>query len=113
MLRAVFAMSMRHVLTWQYDNSDDGADVPTYTTYLKNWPCEIVQVSGGETFRGKQIESQVTAVIEGRWVNGATSAMRLYDEVRERYFHIQRIFELEGRRHNIQVHATESAGEVA
>lgn len=98
---------MRHRVHWQSENSADGADDRSYTAFLRNWPCEIVPVSGGEVFRGKQIEATVNHVITGRRVQGALPTMRLYDELNTRYFDIHRIFEVGGVRHDIEVHATE------
>lgn len=97
----------RHTVHWQYDSSAAGTDDPSYTTYLRNWPCRITPVSGGETYRGRQIEATATHLIEGRWFEGYSPTMRLYDEVNSRYLNIQRIFDRDGTRQNIEVHATE------
>lgn len=99
---------MRHNVHWQQDTSDIGSDDNSFTDFLRNYPCNIEPVGGQESYRGKQLEATVTHVITGRRVQGAQPTMRLYEPVDERYFNIVRILDIRGRRHDIEIHATEA-----
>ena len=62
----------RHLATFsQHNGSTDTAGQPTYanaadwTTVLGEWPCELLQTSGGEVLRGRQVTAQTTHVFFG------------------------------------------------
>lgn len=54
-----------------------GGESKSWSTYCATWPCELVQVKGGEVFRGKQVHAQANYVAAGRYVAGVTAKMRL------------------------------------
>ncbi len=57
-----------------------GQPIPTWTTYLADYPVAIDQVTGGETLRGRQVSAQAMLVFSGRWYPGVTTQMRVvYD----------------------------------
>jgi hypothetical protein len=84
-----------------------GSDDPSYTLLHKNLPCNIVPVSGGEVYRGRQIEAGETHAIETRRYVNWLPTMRIYDQNREVYLNVQRSFEVDGRRNMIVVTASE------
>lgn len=51
----------------QRDVALDGEQQPKYVTLIDIWPCHIQYVGGSETFRGRQLEGHITAVITGTW----------------------------------------------
>jgi len=55
---------MRHRMSVYQEASAVGSDDPSYTLLHKNLPCNIVPVSGGEVYRGRQIEAGETHAIE-------------------------------------------------
>jgi head-tail adaptor len=54
-----------------------GGETKTSSTLVTTWYCELVQVKGGETFRGKQVHGQANYVAIGQHVPGVTSKHRL------------------------------------
>lgn len=42
-----------------------------------SWPCELVQVKGGESFRGRIVHAAANFVAVGRYVSGVTSKHRV------------------------------------
>ena len=67
----------RHFVTIQQATAPtDGETVRTWTDQYAEVPAEIVNVSGGETLRGRQVEATVNAVIRHHWVDGITSQHR-------------------------------------
>jgi head-tail adaptor len=59
-------------------NTDDPTPTWTGTPVIKNYPCNIQAVGGDETYRGRQLETHVDYVVEGRFFDGITSKMRWY-----------------------------------
>lgn len=57
--------------------SSSGAAVDAWTSFVASWWCELVQVSGGEAFRGRQVHANADSVAIGRYASGVTPQMRL------------------------------------
>lgn len=56
------------------DNPDqDFSGTPLY----RNVPCQIIAVSGGEIFRGRQLESHVSFIVDMHYLPGILPEMRL------------------------------------
>lgn len=89
------------------ESSDDGAEVPTYTRWMADVPVDIVQVTGGETYRGRQVESTTTHMISVRYLSGLLPTMRLTDTVASVNYHIERIGKRDGRDHMIDLQCRE------
>jgi len=68
---------LRDRVTITYDSSNTNDPDPTYSTLYSNEPAKITEVGGSETFRGRQLEAHVTAVIEMRYRSDVTSEMRI------------------------------------
>ena len=98
---------MRHSVTVQVENSDDGDDDPTYTTFMAAVPCNIVPVGGSEVYRGRQLEATVTHLVYMRRLDGMLPTMRLYEPTDLRTFEIVRVLDVDGRRINSEVQVTE------
>ena len=95
----------RHLITIQNDTSADGAEAPTWGTFVDNVPSGYYDVAGGETFRGKQLEASVTAVFEIRYYTGVTEEMRIVNASRN--FNISKIVDRQGISRYLELHATE------
>ena len=54
-----------------------GQLVRTWAAYKKNWPARHAYVSGGATYRGRQISAQASHLFEIRTVTGVTTNMRV------------------------------------
>lgn len=57
--------------------SSSGEAVEAWSAFVASWWCEITQVSGGESFRGRQVHANADSVASGRYVAGVTPQMRL------------------------------------
>jgi hypothetical protein len=69
---------LRDRVTIQTDASADGEPTAAYTgTHRRNWPCNITATGGTETFRGKQLETGISYVVEGWYLAGIKADMRL------------------------------------
>lgn len=68
---------LRHYVTIQQDVSAAGAEQPSWATFAANVPCRVYEIRGGETFRGKQMEGDVSHVIETRYLVGLAPTMRV------------------------------------
>jgi head-tail adaptor len=54
-----------------------GGEVKSWSAYCATWPCELVGVSGGEIFRGRQVHASAEYVALGHHVEGVTPRMRM------------------------------------
>lgn len=72
------------------ETSAVGADDPAFASTLwRDLPCSITAVSGGETYRGRQLEAVVTHVIEMRYYDGILPNMRAYEPLSGTYYEIR------------------------
>lgn len=55
----------------------DGETNPTYSTVASNIPAEVLEVSGGEYIRGRQVEAGLNAVITIRYRSDVTVQHRV------------------------------------
>ena len=99
---------MRHRMTIYAEVSDRGADDPSYQVVRANVPCNIVQVSGGEMYRGRQIEATETYAIETRRFVSWQPTMRIKDQNTGRLLDVRRVLDVDGRRSMVLITATES-----
>lgn len=98
---------MRYRVTIKRENSADGADTPTYDNYMQAVPCDIQPVSGGESYRGKQIEATATHLISMRYVAGMLPTMKLIDDHSDVEYFIERIQKRDGRNHILDIQCRE------
>lgn len=98
---------MRYRVTIKRENSADGSDVPTYDNFMQQVPCDIVPVSGGETYRGRQIEATATHLISTRYVDGVLPTMKLVDDHSSVEYFIERINKRDGRNHMLDIQCRE------
>lgn len=54
-----------------------GGELAVWTDHVSSWWCELVQVAGGQIFKGKGVHGQATHVASGRYEAGVTSDMRV------------------------------------
>lgn len=84
-----------------------GQLVPTWSTYCERWG-EALAVTGGETFRARQLEADVTWLIRLRSdseTRGITPQMRLRFDGNT--VNIGRVYDAEGRRREIEIQGKE------
>lgn len=66
-------IAKRDIVTIYADAAPGGAANPQYTQLLgRDIPAEILQVSGGEIVRGKQVEADTGFVVSIDWIEGIT-----------------------------------------
>lgn len=91
-----------------YKRSDaDGAETPSYSRHLAGVPVDIVQVSGGETYRGRQIEATATHVIQMRYLDGMLPTMKLVDTINSVTYYIVKMPKRDGRNHMFDLQVQE------
>lgn len=89
------------------ETSADGSDDPAFATTLwRDLPCSITAVSGGETYRGKQIEATVSHVIEMRYYAGILPSMRIYQPLTQTYYEVSRVLAMDNNT-QLMIQATE------
>jgi head-tail adaptor len=54
-----------------------GGTTNSWSAFCAQWPCELVGVSGGEVFRGRQVHANATYVAVGGYVSGVTTKHRV------------------------------------
>jgi len=57
--------------------ANSGQPIRTWAALRKNWPARHVCVSGGETYRGRQVSAQANHLFEIRTLAGVTTKMRV------------------------------------
>lgn len=98
---------MRHRITMKQDTSTDDQIDPTYTNFRTGIPCNIVPVTGGERYRGKQLQAETDHLIETRWVSEYKPNMIAVNEVTSAEYTINRILSEHGRDRIALIEATE------
>lgn len=102
----------RDRITVYGDAAPEGATQPAYTDELaRGIPAEILQVSGGEVIRGKQVEAMVSHVIGFRFFpcHGITAKARVTvtsGMYKDQVLYVHRVhFETQhGRPYRMQLH---------
>jgi len=78
------------------ETSSAGADDPAFgSTLWRDLPCAINAVSGGETYRGRQLEATVTHVMEMRYYEGILPNMRAYQPLTGTYYEVSRVLAMD------------------
>lgn len=87
----------------------DGQPIPSWAAITDGTdvPAEVLQVSGGERIRGRQMEAEATVLVTIRYRASVTPQCRIVHGSRELY--IVRIDENRGRREWLEI----QCGEVA
>ena len=110
-------MRFRDVVDIYEDQSLAGSPIPDYSgePIYRAVPCSITTVSGDESFRGRQLESHLTHVIEMHTYPEITATCRLTDRGRlaGRHFNVRQVRPLDvdksGRRQMLQLYCEELA----
>lgn len=98
----------RHYVNIKQDTSDDGDQTPVYSEFMSSLPANVVEVRGMEKFRGRQIEANVTHLIETRWYAGITPAMRV--EWNGKTIDLTAVIDRQGRSRYLELHGNEVNG---
>jgi SPP1 family predicted phage head-tail adaptor len=77
-----------------------GGETTTPATFA-DWWCELVQVSGGEVYKGRAVDAQATSVARGRYVAGVTRAM--YIVMGSRTFDILNVNDVDERHRELML----------
>lgn len=64
-------------VTIESDGSAAGERRDFTNSFQSDWPCLITAIGGDETWRGRTLEGKVDFVVEGPFVTGVNSRMRL------------------------------------
>lgn len=78
-----------------------GGETKTPSTATATWYCELMGVSGGEVFRGKQVHGNAQYVAVGQFVSGITSKHKLVSG--SRTFDILRAYDPDGRTRELRL----------
>lgn len=104
-------MSFRHRIVITQNTDDDGVqDGDADNTVIDNFPCDIVPVNGGESYRGVQLESTTTIVIECRWYDGIKPHMQGTNKETNSTYYFNKVLPRKGRRRYLMIQATELTG---
>ena len=102
-------MIYRHRVNINYDAQPDGDVDPQYKTLLFDVPCDIVQVGGGERYRGKQLQAETNTVIETRYYPGFLPNMIAVNVLTAQTYLINKIIDRDGRKRFLLIEAIEVA----
>ena len=69
----------RDMVTIQRDSSAAGSPQEDFTgaALYEHVPCDIKVISGDESYRGRQLEAHISAVVEMQYLENVTPKMRL------------------------------------
>jgi head-tail adaptor len=84
-----------------------GGEVAAWSSYCASWPCELVQVRGGETLRGRVVHAAAEYVAIGRFVAGVTPRMRV--TLSGRTFEVLAAHDVESRGRELRLDLRERA----
>jgi len=102
--------TMRHRIDWQRDISEDGDVDPNYDTFIRNMPCNIVPVRGMEKYRGRQLMSETSYVIETRYYQEILdTSLVCVNSVSGTLYTINSAIDVDGRQRFMMIQATEEA----
>ncbi len=90
-------MTYRHRIKILRDSSQDGEPDPSYVQFMTGIPCSIIPITGGEVYRGKQIESTTTTVVEFRNLQGLATTMIFENLLTGEQYLVRRILQHQGR----------------
>ena len=67
-----------HVGRLEADIAPESSNTPDYSgpPFANNIPCRIKAVSGGESYRGRQLEPKIKFVVEMNFIPGVLPTMR-------------------------------------
>jgi head-tail adaptor len=82
-----------------------GGEVASWGAFLATWWCELNQVNGGETYRGRIVHASANHLAIGRYVAGITPAMRA--TLAGRVFDILRVESIDNRGAELRLHLAE------
>lgn len=100
-------MNLRHRVNLQSDGSTDDTIDPSYSNTWKNVPCNIVTVTGGERYRGRQLQAETTNVIEMRYLDNILPNMIAVDSVDSTNYTITRVLDKDKRQRFLFLEAVE------
>lgn len=78
-----------------------GETTPSFTTYAANVPAEVIETSGGEYIRGRQVEAGIVAMVTIRYRSGLDPTMRI--KYGTRYLNIGSIIDPTGYRSELLI----------
>lgn len=82
-----------------------GGEAAVWSDFSNPWWCDIIDVSGGELFRGRVVHAQANYRLEGRYVAGVTAKMRVLFGAR--VFDIMAVANVDNRGRTLQLDARE------
>jgi head-tail adaptor len=96
---------MRHYVTIQNDSSNIGDEQPSYMDWMTDVPANVYEVRGSETFRGRQLEANVTHVIETRWYDGILPTHRVIWD--SKTIDLSAAIDRDGRKRFLELHGNQ------
>jgi head-tail adaptor len=80
-----------------------GGEIEHWAAFVATWWCELVQVQGGETFRGRVVHASANYVASGCYVAGVTPKMRMTIAAGARIFDVLAADDVEGRSRELRL----------
>lgn len=100
---------LRHNCTFYEDTSDDESLDAIWTAvgHLTDWPCNVVPVSGAETFsrNDTQLEATTTHKIETRYSADITTRLQIVDHLGNTHT-IESVIDKDGRARQLELKTT-------
>lgn len=79
----------QHFIDFHRDASDAGDPSPSFEQWCPNVPAAVMDIGGGESYRGRQIEANSTTIFHIEYLQGVDETMQIkHDGV---YYEINRI----------------------
>lgn len=97
----------RHRVNFMRDVSPDGTIEPDWKLFLCEIPCNVLEVGGGEKYRGKQLQAETSIVIETRHYDGIKQNMIAVNVLTGVEYTINKINNRHGRSRFLMLEATE------
>ena len=93
----------------KHDGTIDGHGVPTiseptdWDAWITDWPVEVIAVSGGEAFRGRQVADSTTHVIFGEYHGGDTITPEMQCVINAITYEIVSVLDVDGDSRELRV----------
>lgn len=98
---------LRYQVSILADNSAEADEIPSWsTTVYDNYPCNIEDVSGQESYRGVRIEATTTHLITMRHAPNINPRNLIYEAQTGRIFEVVSVTDKRGRYRELYIQAT-------
>lgn len=97
----------RHSVHFRYDTGNAEDLDPSFSDFLLDVPCNITERGGLEKYRGRQLQSETTHIIDTRYYEGVKPNMIAVNAVTSETYNIVRVTDPDHRKRFVVIEATE------